>query len=107
MTDMNDTKQKVELTIGQKAEPMIKQKDARILRECLCRVYRKAPDLIKQDIHNELKRYAIAVSSYCKCTDRSFVKDENVFACLDCGTRHQKPLEKDINKIVKQITKQK
>ena len=84
-------------------EPMVKQKDARILRECLCRIYKTAPALIKQNIHNELKRYAIAVAKYCKCPDRSFVKDENVFACLDCGTRHQKPLEKDINKIVKKI----
>ena len=67
--------------------PMVKQKDARILREALASVHKNAPPQIKQKIVMELKRYAEAVKAYCECLDRSYVSTEAKFACLDCGKR--------------------
>jgi len=68
-------------------EPMIKQKDCRLLRECLASIHGNAPPQIKQKIVMELKRFAEAIKGYCLCTDRSYVAKEAKFACLDCGKR--------------------
>ncbi len=67
--------------------PMIRHKDARLLREALANVFHKAPPIVKQKIHDTLLAYAEAVKPYCECLDRSWCAGENKFACLDCGAR--------------------
>ena len=74
-------------TIGE--EPVVKQKDARILREALSWCCKHLPIEAQKKTHNALRDYAISVGKYCKCFDRSFVRKEKKFACLDCGRRHE------------------
>ena len=71
-------------------KPTVNQEDSKILREALASVYKSAPPVIKQRIHDSLSQFAVSVGAYCQCPERVFVEKENKFACLDCGRRHRK-----------------
>lgn len=68
-----------------KIKPTVLQKDARLLRERLASIHKRAPQNIKDQIVKTLLQYAENVKLYCKCTDKGFVKAKKVFTCLDCG----------------------
>ena len=76
--------------------PTVLQKDARLLRECLCGLVSKVPPMFQQKIHQTLLAYAAAVRPYCKCQDRTLVAKEKMYACLDCGKRHKNPPGNDL-----------
>jgi len=64
-----------------------KQKDVRILRECLAWCFKNAPPLVQTKIDTDLKYFATRIKPYCTHDENTFVKSENKYACLDCGTR--------------------
>lgn len=71
-------------------EPMVRQKDARILREALAWLHRHSPPRIQHRINTAMLDYAKQVGKYCTCPEKSFIEKEAAFACLDCGHRHKK-----------------
>ena len=73
--------------INKMNKPIVKQKDARILRECLAWCAKNAPPIVQLKINKSLKDYADAVRRYCTHPDTSFIVKENKFACIDCGIR--------------------
>lgn len=76
-------------------EPVILQKDFRILRECLVWAQKQAPPHVKQLIHQKIIKFSESIKSYCTCPERVYVDKEGKYACLDCGQRHWKPEGKD------------
>jgi len=64
---------------------MVRQVDARILREALSKVYKLGcPSTIQKYIVTQLQVYAKAVAPYCECSDLGR-NQEGKFRCLDCG----------------------
>jgi len=68
---------------------MVKQEDAAILREALAWVIKKSHPTVARHCDQSLKRYAMNLSAYCKCPQKSYVVAEDKNACLDCGKRHE------------------
>lgn len=68
---------------------VFKAKDIAILRECLAGLYKQVPPVLKKKIHDALSHFALSVKGYCQCENKSFVGNENKFACLNCGTRYE------------------
>lgn len=77
-------------------ETNFKNKDVRKLRERLVWVYKQSPNAIKNEIDKTLKEFAIGVSEYCKCEERSFIQHEQKHACLNCGKRHNEKAPQSI-----------
>lgn len=69
--------------------PKVKQKDARLLRECLAWIHGHSPPMIQKRVNTVLLDYAKQVGQYCTCSEKSFLQKEGLFACLDCGHRHK------------------
>lgn len=67
--------------------PMVRQEDAAILREAIAGVMKNAPRAIQHQCNTALSFYASRVKEYCSHPERSFVAQEQKFACLDCGHR--------------------
>ncbi len=67
----------------------VEQKDARILREGLSKIYRRCNPQLQREIIWVLRQYAEAVVKYCDHNDRVFHAAEGKEACLDCGRRSE------------------
>jgi len=82
---MSISKEKVEV-------PVVKQKDAAILREGLAAACKYVSPQHAKHLMTYLQRYAKAVAEYCECPQQSWVprEGEGMFACLDCGKREKK-----------------
>ena len=76
--------------------PVVRQSDARILREALSWVHKHTPAFIQQKVNEALFEYAKNLTKYCKHTDYSYINVEEKNACLDCGTRWEPPKELDV-----------
>ena len=74
--------------VTKKPDAMVRQKDARILREAVAWCFKKTPPMIQKKMSQVLLEYAAAVKLYCTCTERAHVANEKKYACLDCGQRH-------------------
>lgn len=68
-------------------EPMLKQKDVRILRESLVWAFKRLQPQDQVKVVADLKRFSKQIESYCECPERVFIAKENKEACLDCGKR--------------------
>ena len=94
MSDKQDEKTStLDCITKPKVETLYKNEHVRILRERLVWVYKRSPPQIQELINQSLLKFAEAVKEYCQCEERVWVKTENKFACLNCGTRHDKGLE--------------
>ena len=78
--------------VSKHAPRMVRQLDARILREALSKIHRHTPPQIKAYIESTLINYANRLAPYCDHSERVNVpKPVNACVCLDCG--HKGPIE--------------
>lgn len=66
-------------------QPTVLQRDARVLREGLAKVFKMVPPPIQQEINNILSLYARNVSVYCQHPEMAFVPMRGCKVCIDCG----------------------
>ena len=74
--------------MGNEILGMVKQSDARILRETLARLA-SLPQCQAMAV-SALTRYGRAVGVYCSHPEYSYLAHEGMNACLDCGKRFPK-----------------
>lgn len=67
--------------------PVVRHKDARLLREGISKVYNLVRDPVVQIYTTAvLRNYAKAVLPYCRHPEAAWVERERVYKCLDCYT---------------------
>lgn len=79
---------KIKNTVGVNiptTDPLVLQRDARVLREGLAKVFKMVPPPIQQEINNILGLYARNVAVYCQHPETAFVAMRGCKVCIDCG----------------------
>jgi len=71
--------------------PMVRQADARILREALAKIWKTGHPAIRVMCNQALTMYAQSVRNYCGHPETVMVETEGKMACLDCGVRSPAP----------------
>lgn len=70
-------------------EPVVLQRDVRILRECVAWSMKYLPRNCHAHADGVLKRFSEAVKDYCQCAERSLVAKTGKYTCLDCGQKYK------------------
>ena len=71
----------------QNQAPVVRQADARILREALAKIWKTGHPAIRVMCDQALRAFAASVRPICGHPETVMVETEGKHACLDCGTR--------------------